>query len=41
VTLSISLGVGGDVKTRCAARVALPVAADDNPWRRRAEAWRP
>jgi hypothetical protein len=41
VALSISLGVGGDVKTSCAARVAVPVAAGDNPWRRRAEQWRP
>ena len=41
VALSISLGVDGDVKTSCTARVAVPVGAGDNPWRRRAEQWRP
>ena len=41
VTLSISLDVDGDVKTTCTARVAVPVAAGDNPWSRRADQWRP
>jgi len=41
VSLSIELSVDGDVKTECAARVAVPVHEDDNPWRRRAEQWRP
>ncbi len=27
--------------TTCAARVALPRTPDDNPWARRADAWRP
>ena len=27
--------------TTCTARVALPTAADDNPWRRRGDQWRP
>jgi hypothetical protein len=41
VSLSIALKVGDDVKTTCAARVAVPRASDDNPWRRRGEQWRP
>lgn len=41
VALSIELAVEGEPKTTCAARVALPVAADDNPWTRTGEAWRP
>jgi hypothetical protein len=41
VTVAVSLSVDGDVKTRCAARVALPRTADDNPWDRGGEAWRP
>lgn len=40
-SLSVSLTVGGDVKTDCAVRVALPTAVDDNPWTRRGDAWRP
>jgi len=41
VSLSIALSVDGDVKTTCTARVAVPVDADDNPWTRRGEGWRP
>jgi acyl dehydratase len=41
VDLDLALSVGGEVKTTCAARVALPTAADDNPWTRRAERWQP
>jgi acyl dehydratase len=41
VSLSIALRVGEDVKTTCAARVAIPVGEDDNPWGRRGEQWRP
>jgi acyl dehydratase len=37
----IALSVDGDVKTTCAARVALPVGPDDNPWARRGDQWRP
>ncbi len=40
-TVAISLSVDGDVKTTCAARIALPTSPDDNPWSRRAERWRP
>ena len=41
VTIEVSLAVDGDVKTDCTARIALPVDEDDNPWTRRADAWRP
>jgi hypothetical protein len=41
VGLDITLSVDGDVKSTCTARVALPVADDDNPWRRGADRWKP
>jgi acyl dehydratase len=41
VTVAVTLAVGGDVKTTCAARVALPRSADDNPWGLRGDQWRP
>ena len=41
VTLSIALRVGDEVKTTCAARMAVPVGEGDNPWRRRGDQWRP
>jgi acyl dehydratase len=41
VTVAVTLGVDGDVKTTCAARVAVPRNADDNPWARRGDQWRP
>lgn len=39
--LDVRLSVDGDVKTTCAVRVALPTAADDNPWARRGDRWKP
>jgi len=41
VSTAIELSVDGDAKTTCAARIALPTSASDNPWTRRAERWRP
>jgi len=41
VDLDVSLAVGDTVATTCTVRVALPVDADDNPWTRRGDAWRP
>ena len=41
VTVAVTLSVDGDVKTTCAARMALPRSADDNPWARRGDQWRP
>ena len=40
-TIDVSVSVEGQVMTSCTARMALPTAADDNPWRRRGEAWKP
>jgi acyl dehydratase len=41
VSVAVNLSVDGDVKTTCAARIALPRSAGDNPWARRSEQWRP
>jgi hypothetical protein len=41
VGVDVALSVDGDVKTTCAARLALPTDADDNPWARAGERWRP
>jgi acyl dehydratase len=41
VDVLVELCVDDDVKTDCAARIALPVRADDNPWNRRGDQWRP
>jgi acyl dehydratase len=41
VDLALWLTVDGNVTTDCKARVALPVEAGDNPWKRRGEDWRP
>ena len=40
-SVAVTLSVDGDVKTTCAARVALPRTAADNPWARRGDQWRP
>jgi hypothetical protein len=40
-SVAVTLSVDGDVKTTCAARIALPRYADDNPWARRGDQWRP
>ncbi|NUP51284.1 MAG: hypothetical protein HOW97_28825 [Catenulispora sp.] len=39
--VDLDLTVAGVSKTGCAARIAVPVSPDDNPWTRRAERWRP
>jgi acyl dehydratase len=41
VSVDVTLSVEGDVKTTCAARIALPQSSDDNPWSRRGDQWRP
>ncbi len=41
VDLSIDLEVGEKTPTRCKARVAIPIDADDNPWKRRGDDWKP
>ncbi len=40
-TVRVTLSVAGDVKTTCAARIALPRSSEDNPWARRGDQWRP
>ena len=40
-TVYVQLTVDGDVKTECAARIALPTTDDDNPWTRRGDDWKP
>ena len=39
--LAVTLSVGGDVKSACSARIAIPTSPDDNPWSRRGDEWRP
>jgi acyl dehydratase len=41
VSVTVTLAVNGDTKTMCAARIALPRRADDNPWARRGDQWQP
>jgi acyl dehydratase len=41
VNLAVKLSVGEKTTTECTARVAVPVSADDNPWKRHGDAWRP
>ncbi len=41
VDLDVAVTVNGSVKTSCAARIALPVDEDDNPWARTGERWVP
>jgi hypothetical protein len=39
--LALAVSVAGTPVTECTARVALPTGADDNPWTRRGDRWRP
>lgn len=41
VEVVVTLTVDGELKTDCTARIALPVDADDNPWARRGDQWKP
>ena len=40
-TIATHLLVHDKVMTECSVRVALPRDPEDNPWRRRGDAWRP
>jgi acyl dehydratase len=40
-SLLVTLAVDGQTKTDCAVRVALPTSADDNPWARAGDQWKP
>ena len=39
--LELTLTSGGRVTTLCTARVAIPAADGDNPWKRRGDDWQP
>ena len=39
--LEITLTAGGRVTTVCTARVAIPTAEGDNPWKRSGDDWQP
>ena len=39
--LAVALTVGGEPRTTCTVRVALPVSPDDNPWDRQGDQWQP
>ena len=41
VDLDVTLTADDRTATTCAARLAVPVDDDDNPWRRRGDDWRP
>jgi hypothetical protein len=41
VDIDLRLSVEGETATSCTARIALPVDADDDPWQRRGDQWRP
>jgi acyl dehydratase len=41
VSIAVALTVDGTPATQCSVRVALPTGADDNPWTRRGDDWRP
>lgn len=39
--IDIVLRVGDETATTCSARIAIPSGADDNPWTRAGDDWRP
>ncbi len=39
--ISVQVTVGDKIPTDCAVRIALPSTPDDNPWKRKAEQWKP
>jgi acyl dehydratase len=39
--LEVNLTVGDKTVTDCFVKIALPVNADDNPWKRKGDDWRP
>lgn len=41
VDLDVRLSVDGELATECTARIAVPIDADDDPWLRRGDEWRP
>lgn len=41
VEVAVVLSVDGKTLTECSARIALPAAEGDNPWKRKGERWKP
>ncbi len=41
VEISVRLAVGERLCTECRARIAVPVAEGDNPWKRTGDQWKP
>jgi hypothetical protein len=41
IELALELRVGEKLMTECRARIAVPGDEGDNPWKRRAERWKP
>lgn len=41
VGVDIAVAVGDRTCTTCKGRIALPTSAEDNPWKRRGETWKP
>jgi acyl dehydratase len=41
VELDVTMRAGDRTATTCSVRVAVPTSADDNPWARSGDAWRP
>jgi hypothetical protein len=39
--VAVDLSVDGETATACTVRVAIPTSESDNPWKRRANEWRP
>ena len=39
--LQLAVSVGGEIRTECWARVAVPGNDDDNPWKRKGKSWQP
>jgi hypothetical protein len=41
VDVKVTLQADGRTATTCQARIAVPTSADDNPWRRKGDDWKP
>jgi acyl dehydratase len=41
VGVEMAIRVGERTCTTCTGRIAVPASADDNPWQRRGETWKP
>jgi acyl dehydratase len=41
VSIQVQVDVEGETKTSCQARFAVPTSPNDNPWKRKGNAWQP